>query len=256
MKIYINERIQEDNFLEYIKNKLNLKKLEFLGTGAEGITFAINLYKVIKFTRTYPQDYEPFLNKNFNHLMNVYNVGEIDISKKFIHNSTRNTKYIKFSNKENIYNYDVNVINNKIYYVIAERLYDNIDINDVINAVVFLHYVMDTSIIDYSLIKDYFLKNKKINVDSDNQIVLQFYQRLVELKNNFTDKDIFYLKQLIKALEELFNNNIDGFDLRINNVLFTKDGDLKLIDYDNVDYDDNLSNIRNKTAPMKNRIKI
>ena len=58
MRIYINERIEEETFLDYIKNKFNFSQLIPLGYGAEGITYQINSKKILKLTRTYPKKYE------------------------------------------------------------------------------------------------------------------------------------------------------------------------------------------------------
>jgi hypothetical protein len=262
MKIYISERIQEDSFLDYIKNKLNLKNLEFLGYGAEGVTFAIDPYKVIKLTRTYPKDYEPFLNKKFNHLMNVYNIGEIDVPLKFIEKN-KTQKIINF-NVDNISSHSIESLkDNKIYYFIAERLYDseyvNYDSHVMVKTVRRFLFINRINISYYDKIYDFFFNDAELLVDIKDEpsYIKDMYETMIKNIDNMTNEDMIYIKQLIEGFKELVNNNIYNFDLHPGNVLFNKDGVLKLIDYDyNIVIDKNLDNIYNKKYPMKNRVKI
>ena len=273
MRIYINERILEDSFLSYIKNRLKLKNLVFISHGAEGITFAINDYRIIKFTRTYPQDYEPFLNEKFDHLMNVYNIGEIDVPKKFITTLSTNNdtkKYVKLkSTVDDKFLYFIQSLkDNKIYYVIAERLYDNqwikdTYINEIINAINGYIYIYEVNITSYYDMYQFFLENKGIEEMKEYVKSLSFYKRdtfdrLVNFKDTLSYRGKYYIYQILKAFEDISNvSDITHFDLHLGNILFNKKNEVKLIDYDNNFVDEkNINNISSIKNSMKNRVKI
>lgn len=265
MKIYINEKIQEDNFIDYIKNKFKFKNLEYLGSGLEGAVFKINPYKVIKFTRTLPVDYRPFLNRRFKHLMNVYAIGEIDVPSKFINSypdvddpDVDEYDYIILNKSRDV----LNVYKNKIYYIISQMLYkpNNIDIIKQVVTVIRDFFILNKiNIWDYDILYNYFFEDGDFVVDVYNLSGLnkRIYNDIIKAKKTFKYEHYRILLQIIKGFEELTDNDIDAFDIHSGNIMMTKDGTLKLIDYDmNFNKQKNLANINDKKGVLSSTIRI
>jgi thiamine kinase-like enzyme len=120
-------------------------------------------------------------------------------------------------------------------------------------------FINKINILDYDKVYDFFFNDAELLVDIKDEpsYVKDMYETMIKNIDNMTNEDMIYIKQLIEGFKELVNNNIYNFDLHPGNVLFNKDGVLKLIDYDyNIVIDKNLDNIYNKKYPMKNRVKI
>lgn len=265
MKIYINEKIQEDNFIDYIKNKFKFKNLEYLGSGLEGATYKIDPYRVIKFTRTSPVDYRPFLNRRFTHLMNVYAIGQIEVPSKFIEYSDTDGDYILVNipkSKDNNGIKPLNVYKNKIYYIISQMLYkpNNINIIKQVVTIIREFFILNKiNIWDYDILYNYFFEDGDFVVDVYNLSLLdkRIYNDIIKAKKTFKYQHYRILLQIIKGFEELTDNDIDAFDIHSGNIMMTKDGTLKLIDYDmNFQMDNNLANIANKKKTLSSTIKI
>lgn len=226
MKIFISERIEEQNFLLYIQNKLNISSLEYLDTGYEGIVYAINDYKVIKLTRNNPITFKSLINKNFKHLMNVYSIGEIIIPKKFI------------DSKGNIIidgkSYSINN-EGKYYYIISERLYE----------LSYLKAVYIDEIYDmlYRLTKEY-----NFNIVKDINKNINLIINTIEDSEELNDDGKKLALELIECFKELGKSEIKDFDFHTGNIMMNKNNVLKLIDYD-----DNLYG--KKTGELKNIIR-
>lgn len=211
---FLNEesKIQEDNFIEYIKNKFGFKKLEYINSGIEGTVYNIDDKKVLKITRNIPIGYKNFLNKNFKHLMNVYNIGEITVPKKFITSWSRDYYTILDGNNTIAF---IKKGQQKVFFVIAERLYPykNMDtLEDIINPLShsMSYYGWSTSDYEYIYYNSNYIFNDRI----------------------LTDEEINIFEQIIDALKELHENGIKKFDFNTGNILTNKQGQLKLVDYD------------------------
>ena len=224
MRIYINERIDENNFTEYIKNKLNLKNMEFLGYGFEGVVYAIDKYRVIKFTPNYPSGMQNLLNKSFKHLMNVYTIGKIEVPKKFIEKIGDRASRVSFSTDSD-FNKPTYIKGQHIYYIISERL---IPVPSLKSA----NQSKDTGILSAINIIHDFLVNDKYTVH-DHDILYDYFNDNYMIKKLALKKnDIKIINQVLLGFKELSENNIIFKDLNRNNIMQNADGVIKIIDYD------------------------
>ena len=217
---FLNEesKIQEDNFIDYVKNKFGFKKLEYINSGIEGTVYNIDDKKILKITRNIPIGYKNFLNKKFKNLMNVYSIGEITVPNKFITSWSRDYYTILDGKNQIAF---IKKGQQKVFFVIAERLYPykNMDaLENIINPLGFSMYYYGWSTSDYEYI-----------YHNPNDIY--------DINYEFTDEEINIFEQIIYAFKELHENGIKKFDFNIGNILTNKQGQLKLIDYDdNNDY--------------------
>lgn len=210
MKIFLTERIEENNILEYIKYKLNLKDLYFLASGEEGAVYEIDKFRVIKLTKNNPYMFKHFLNKQFKHLMNVYNIGEIEIPSKFIGSGQIYLPPIKF--------FELNS-NHKLYYIISENLVYLPD-----KIVNYVYEIMDI----YAKYTREYKKNSLYVIRNHKKSLLE----AIKQNKKLDDKGKLIGYQIVAAMQELVDNGIEDFDLHEGNIMLDRKGNIKLIDFD------------------------
>lgn len=83
------------------------------------------------------------------------------------------------------------------------------------------------------------------------------YNALYDSQIELTDDHYEILLEIIEGFKELVDNRIYKYDIHSDNVMMTKDGTLKLIDYDmNYNEAKKLANIANKKKTLSSTIKI
>lgn len=212
-KICVN--INYSNLQNYEINKIyEITAIKSIGNGGYGYIFLTNKYDVIKIIPENPdeqkEDYSDFT--------------EECVIKKIIENKNNfkinNNKYAigKISQNEQI------VTSNKIIH----------PIEFIINSP-----AIDEKKIKYSSIISNRKKQKFALYETNTVIIMPHYLCFYNYIESFTNRKIFkceqtilfFISKLIQSIDELLTINIINIDIKMNNIMFDKKMDMKIIDY-------------------------
>ena len=212
-KIYVN--INHSNLKNYEINKLyEINAIKSIGNGGYGYIFLTNQYDVIKIIPENPdeekEDYSDFSEEN--------------VVKKIIENKNNfkinNNKYAigKITQNEEI------AANNKFIH----------PIEFIINTP-----GIDEKQIKYSSIITNRKKQKFALYETNTVIIMPHYLCFYNYIESFPNRKIFkceqtilfFLSKLIQGIDELLTINIINIDIKMNNIMFDKKMDMKIIDY-------------------------
>ena len=212
-KIYVN--INHSNLKNYEINKLyEINAIKSIGNGGYGYIFLTNQYDVIKIIPENPdeekEDYSDFSEEN--------------VVKKIIENKN---------------NFKIN--NNK--YAIG-KITQNEEIaakNKFIHPIEFIINTPGTNQteIKYSSIITNRKKQKFALYETNTVIIMPHYLCFYNYIESFPNRKIFkceqtilfFLSKLIQGIDELLTINIINIDIKMNNIMFDKKMDMKIIDY-------------------------
>jgi serine/threonine protein kinase len=212
-KICVN--INHSNLQSYEINKIyEITAIKSIGNGGYGYIFLTNQYDVIKIIPENPneekEDYSDFSEEN--------------VVKKIIENKNNfkinNNKYAigKISKNEEM------GINNKIIH----------PIEFIINTP-----GVDEKKIKYSSIISNRKKQKFVLYETNTVIIMPHYFCFYNYIESFPNRKLFkceqtilfFLSKLIQSIDELLTINIFNIDIKMNNIMFDKKMDMKIIDY-------------------------
>ena len=212
-KIYVN--INHSNLKNYEINKLyEINAIKSIGNGGYGYIFLTNQYDVIKIIPENPdeekEDYSDFSEEN--------------VVKKIIENKNNfkinNNKYAigKITQNEQI------ATNNKFIHPI-EFIINTPGVNE--------------KLIKYSSIITNRKKQKFALYETNTVIIMPHYLCFYNYIESFPNRKIFkceqtilfFLSKLIQGIDELLTINIINIDIKMNNIMFDKKMDMKIIDY-------------------------
>jgi serine/threonine protein kinase len=212
-KISVN--IYHSNLKNYEINKVyEITAIKSIGNGSYGYIFLTNTYDVIKLIPENPNelkdDYTDFTEEN--------------VIKKIIDNKS---------------NFNIN--NNK--YSIGKIIQTEpvIKKEKIIHPIEFLVNISGISEIDinYSSIVTNRKKQKFALYETNTVIIMPHYLCFYNYIKIFPDRKIFkseqtilfFLSKLIQSIDELITINIINIDIKMNNIMFDKKMDMKIIDY-------------------------
>jgi hypothetical protein len=211
----LNIFIHNSNLVNYQINKeYELTAIKSIGNGGYGYIFLTNNYDVIKIIPENPiepkDEYSDF--------------SEEDVIKKIIDNKNN----FKINNN----NYVLGKIVKKDQSLIKDKIIHSIDF--IIN----IPGIKETDLKYSSIVIN--RKKHKFTLFETNTVIIMphflcFYNyiELFPTKKIFRQEQtiLFFLSKLIQSIDELITINIINIDIKMNNIMFDKKMDIKIIDY-------------------------
>lgn len=223
-KIYVT--INHTNLINYEQNKeYEITAIKTIGNGGYGFIFLTNQFDVIKIIPENPNesrdDYTDFM--------------EEIVVQKIIENknsfSINNNKYAigKVVQKQNIIEDKKQI--NQIFFTV-----NNTNIQ--------------TENINYSTFTTNRKKQKFAIYETNTVIIMPYYlcfYNYIELFSNrklFSSEQtiLFFISKLIQSIDELLSIKIINIDIKMNNIMFNKNMDMKIIDFGLTKSFDNFNN--------------
>ena len=213
-KIYIN--IINSNLKNYEINKqYEINAVKSIGNGGYGYIFLTNQYDVIK-----------IIPENPNESKDSYSdFSEEDVIKKIIDN----TNNFNINNNQ----YAIGKINQTTEQIVKKE--------KIIHPIDFLINTpgIKESEINYSSIVTNRKKQKFAIYETNTVIIMPHYLCFYNYIDLFPDRKqfklektiLFFLSKLIQSIDELITINIINIDIKMNNIMFNKKMEMKIIDY-------------------------
>ena len=211
----LNISIHNSNLENYEINKIyEITTIKSIGNGGYGFIFLTNTYDVIKIIPENPNetrdDYSDFSEEN--------------VIKKIIDNKNN----FKINNNK----YAFGKIIKKDQSLIEDKIINQIEL--IVNT----PGIQEINI-KYSSITTNRKKQKFILYETNSVIIMPhylcFYNYIEIFPNRKLFKSeqtiIFFLSKLIQSIDELLTINIINIDIKMNNIMFNKKMDMKIIDY-------------------------
>jgi len=213
-KLFIN--IHHSNLQNYITNKeYEIIAIKTIGNGGYGYIFLTNQNDVIKIIPENPNelkdDYSDFTEEN--------------VIQKIIENKN---------------NFKINNNNYAIGKIVQNKDFSQED-KKPLNPIEFIVNTteIEKSEIIYSTITTNRKKQKFALYETNTVIIMPYYlcfYNYIEIfpnRKQFRSEQIilFFLSKLIQSIDELLTINIINIDIKMNNIMFTKKMDIKIIDY-------------------------
>jgi serine/threonine protein kinase len=213
-KLYIN--IHHSNLQIYEINKeYEITAIKSIGNGGYGYIFLTNQYDVIKIIPENPNESKD----------NYSDFTEENVIKKIIDNKSNfninNNKYAigKVLNKNNILEENNKTINPIDFKINAPEMKENQ--------------------IKYSSIITNRKKQNFVIYETNTVLIMPYYlcfYNYIEIfpnRKQFKSEQIilFFLSKLIQSIDELLTINIINIDIKMNNIMFDKKMDMKIIDF-------------------------
>jgi serine/threonine protein kinase len=212
-KLYLN--INHSNLKNYEVNKeYEITAIKSIGNGGYGYIFLTDQHDVIKIIPENPEE----------SIDNYFDFTEENVVQKIIENKNN----FKINNNK----YAIGKIINK------ESTSQDVKKNNSIEFVVNIPGI-DTTDINYSMIVTNRKKYKFAIYQSNTILIMPYYLNFynyIELFSNrrqFKSEQVilFFLSKLIQSIDELITINVINIDIKINNIMFDKKMDMKIIDF-------------------------
>jgi serine/threonine protein kinase len=213
-KLYIN--IHHSNLINYEINKeYEITAIKSIGNGGYGYIFLTNQNDVIKIIPENPDESKD----------NYFDFTEETVVQKIIENKNsfkiNNNKYAigKIINKNNI-------------------LQDSKKSVYPIDFIINILGIKETEI-NYSSIVTNRKKQKFAIYQTNTVLIMPYYLSFYSYMDLYANRKkfkteqviLFFLGKLIQSIDELININIINIDIKINNIMFDKKMDMKIIDF-------------------------